>query len=111
MSTDAEREHLRHLGRDGAYLEVDVRAMGPLLEAARHGEPCPAKMLVLQNGRLELSDPAHVEAFYRVLRREANAPDWAGMDEEQRGFAIFRKIFENGLRATVSFAAPEEPSQ
>jgi hypothetical protein len=91
-------DYLKLLGRDGSYVEFDVAKM-PELVANSGDQATFPKMLVLKCGRLELSDPAHVEAFRLALAKLAKDPSVQDMNQEQLGFYVFRQIFEEGLKS------------
>ena len=92
------QEYMKNLGRDGAYVEADVRELQKLAIDLKAGE-LPPKMLDLKSIRLELTDQAHVEAFCNILKQYSDHKDTIGMDAEQLGFFVFRKVFEHGLFA------------
>jgi len=96
--TPADRA--KEIGRDGAYLEVDVK---DLLMSQRRNELPVASMVVLRCGRIELSDPLHVDRLQAIMKdvAESRDKDFAGMSDEQVGFAVFRKVFEMGMEALL----------
>ena len=86
----------REVGRDGAYVEVDCEALVGQLESLTD-----AKMVVIRSARLELSDERHVQKLKGLANSSAagRMEGMEGMDVRQKGFALFRKIFEAGLDA------------
>ena len=90
-------EYMKQLGRDGTYLECDVQNLHELINLAKEEKSFP-KMIVLKAGRLELTDPLHIENFQKTLKEFALSPETSEMSSEQLGFYVFRKIFENGLK-------------
>ena len=92
-------DRAKQIGRDGAYLEVQVR---DLLKANGDETLGSAKMLVLTECRLDVTEPGHVMAVKGIVEKVAGGEyddDLGGMDDEQKSFFVFRRIFETGLLA------------
>ena len=83
-------EHLKSLGRDGSYVEVDATR----LVSAQFDN---TKMIVLRATRVELSDPAEVEGLKRAIAVAKAEPSLSGLSEEQLSFYVFRQILKKGL--------------
>jgi hypothetical protein len=92
------KEYVKNLGRDGAYVEYDVRQLHKLIATVKENKPFP-KMLVLRVGRLELSDASHIGQLEAWLKRLLSSHEIDGMNDEQVGFYVFRQIFEEGLKS------------
>ena len=85
------------IGQDGAYQEFDVEDLSKLIGKLKEKKPLFVKHTVLKCGRLELSDPDHVVAFYKAVLHVLEREDVKELDERQVGFLVFREIFEKGL--------------
>ena len=88
-------ERSKQIGRDGAYLEVTCQDSVASVE-----DIIAARMIVLTAMRLELTEPSHVLALKGILGKVAAGEfddDLGEMDLDQKGFYVFRKIFEIGL--------------
>lgn len=94
----AEKTISASVGRDGAYLEMDVSDMSPLIDQIRLADSVKAKMIVLKSGRLDLSAEI-AKQFIAVVSSSIDKPDMEDMSAEQQGFYVFRKIFEEGVRS------------
>jgi len=86
----------KEIGRDGAYVEVDCENLTFQATAL-----VDAKMIAIRAARLELSEERHVQKMKALVNSAAagRIEGTEGMDVRQRGFALFRKIFEAGLDA------------
>ena len=94
-------EYVKTLGRDEAYVEMDVANMEPLLNAVRLGADFKAKQIVLKCGRLDLSEPRQLQAFMRCVAKMIDTQETKNMSDEQMGFYLFRKIFETGIETIL----------
>ena len=92
------QEYMKTLGRDGTYKEFDVKNLKSLMDDVKSGTAFP-KMIVLNNGRLELSNPTRIQQFENAVKTIGQSSEVDGMDSEQVGFYLFRKIFEKGLES------------
>ena len=88
MDTDPIKSHLAQIGRDGAYVELDVADLAS-------ADLSQAKFIVLKNARLELSDPKDVEALKKLVNAHASCSHRA--TAESIAFMIFREIVRRGL--------------
>ena len=95
-------EHLKSIGRDGSYIEVDATG---LVSASLEN----AKMIVLRALRVELSDPAEVEGLRRAIAAAKAEPSLSGLSEEQLSFYVFRQILKKGLAHTAQFNGASVP--
>ena len=91
IATNPE-EYSKLLGRDRAYVEIEA---SNLIELAG-SKP---KFVVIKANRLEVSDPACVDALVGILERMRGSAEAQGLSDEQLGFYIFKKVFEAGLKA------------
>lgn len=55
-----------------------------------------SKIIVLKAGRIEITDPETVEALKDFIHNFPKG-EIAGMDDAQKGFYLFNKIFQSGL--------------
>jgi len=83
---------MKELGRDGAYVECEAKALYATVKP-----DVPPKMLTLTATRLELTEEKQVELLCRLMKWMEGQPETAGMNDEQKSFYLFRRIFEYGL--------------
>ena len=88
----------REVGRDGAYVEADCENLVSQAESLTE-----AKIVAIRVARLELSDDRHIQKLKGLVNSAAagRLDGMDGMDGRQKGFALFRKIFEAGLDSMV----------
>jgi len=87
----------QELGKDDAYLELDVEKIDAIIDAIRTDKALDFKMLAVLCQRIELSDPKHIRAIKKAFSEIIDAPETESFDNRQMGLYVFKKIFEAGL--------------
>lgn len=81
-------------GRDGAYMEIQAAELARVF-----GEDAPLpEMMVIKNHRFDLSTGKQISDLKDVFSSVVSSDEVAGMDDEQKSYYIFRKVFEAGVR-------------
>jgi len=89
----SDRSH--EVGRDGAYLEVDVK---DLVSAYHNGDLEKAAILVIKSSRIEISEPQAVASVVDKVKEMMVSHEVSGMSNEQIGFYIMLNALIAGLK-------------
>ena len=84
--------HEQTVGRDGAYVELDVAQLATT-------DLSNAKMIVLKAARIEISDPLEISALKHLIAGQAMSQ--SNLDPVQKSFWLFKMIILSGLQTTI----------
>lgn len=99
-------DYVKTLGRDGAYVELDMDTLGVALIKILEENGNWPKQIVFKAGRFEITDPEIVDVVKKAFEKIASSEETKDMTPKQIGFVFFKKIFEAGLK---SFAEGQKP--
>jgi predicted component of type VI protein secretion system len=89
------------IGKDGAYLELNVEKMDAIIDAVRYDQQLEFKSLTILAQRVELSDEKHIKAIKIAFSEIIDSLETEGFDNKQMGVYVFKKIFEKGLETFI----------
>ena len=94
-------DYVKTLGRDGAYVELDMETLGATLKKGLENDNWP-KQIVLKAGRFEITDPEIMDIVKKSFEKIASSEETKDMSPTQIGFVFFKKILPYPARASTA---------
>lgn len=99
-------DYVKTLGRDGAYVELNMESFGTDLMKFLDDYGDWPKQMVLKAGRFDITDPEIMDLAKKAFRIISTSEETKDMNYKQIGFFFFKKVFETGLKSLAEGQKP-----
>lgn len=97
VSKSDAADYVKTLGRDGAYLEIDVSGLDDYVMSVLNSKIKSPSMMVLKSARFDISDPGIIDKLRWAYETFLHLAEVSSLDAKQKSFMFFKAALEAGI--------------